>query len=321
MEEQFPLITLAIPVYNTDEFLENCLKSAIIQDYPNLEILVLNNGSTDNSQAIIDKFADKDRRIVKYIIDHLETDKESKDNTYYLAKGDWIVPLDSDDAIEPGYITTMWKRHMETDADIVVGVLQSVDPEGNKYGKLPSDSFDKSQIISGKEAVSRTLGKWKFGINGMLSRKRHFVNSSVNNPDCKFYSSEVDARYFLREAYRVAFSDAVYYHTVNPNSVGQKPRWYKYKYKVDTRRGLLPMVKTDYGIKSKEYACILYESFGVILMAVYFVLRNKANITVEEYDEYKKLTNDLYRGLEIKSLKHFYFFPIKLFTKLVIKFV
>ena len=85
MEEEFPLITIAIPVYNTEEFLENCLKSAIAQDYPNLEILVLNNGSTDNSQSIIDKFAAADNRIVKYYIDHLETDKESKDNTYYLS--------------------------------------------------------------------------------------------------------------------------------------------------------------------------------------------------------------------------------------------
>jgi glycosyltransferase involved in cell wall biosynthesis len=321
MEEQFPLITLAIPVYNTDEFLENCLKSDITQDYTNLEILVLNNGSTDNSQAIIDKFAKEDKRIVKYIIDHLETDKESKDNTYYLAKGDWIVPLDSEDAIEPGYITTMWKRHIETNADIVVGIMQSVDPDGNKYGKIPSDSFDKSQIITGKEAVSRTLGKWEFGLNGMLSRKRHFVNSSVNNPNCQFYSSEVDTRYFLREAGTVAFTNAIYFHTVNPNSVGQKPRWYKFKYKIDTRRGLLPLVKKDFGIKSKEYGRVLYESLGVLLMTLDYVRKNKNNMSDEEYTEYKALSNDLFSKIEIKSLKHFYYYPIKLFTRIAMSLV
>lgn len=319
MEEQYPLITLAIPVYNTEEFLENCLKSAINQDYPNLEILVLNNGSTDNSQAIIDKFANEDKRIVKYYIDHLETDKESKDNTYYLSKGEWIVPLDSDDAIEPGYITTMWKRHIETNADIVVGIMQSVDPEGNQYGKLPSDRFDKSLIITGKEAVSRTLGKWEFGLNGMLSRKKHFVNSSVNNPNCQFFSSEVDTRYFLREAGTVAFTNAVYFHTVNPNSVGQKPRWYKFKYKIDTRRGLLPIVKEDYGNRSKEYGRVLYESLGVLLISSNYVRKNKKRMTTEEYSEYKELSNDLLSKLEIKSLKHFYYYPVKLITKLLIK--
>ena len=320
MEEEFPLITLAIPVYNTEEFLENCLKSAIAQDYPNLEILVLNNGSTDNSQSIIDKFAAVDNRIVKYYIDHLETDKESKDNTYYLSKGDWIVPLDSDDAIEPGYITKLWKRHHETNSDIVVAIMRAVDPDGNEYGELPLKKFDKSIVITGKEAMRRTIAKWEFGLNGMLSRKKHFVNLSVN-PDCKFYSSEVDTRYFLREAGTVAFTDAVYYHTVNPNSVGQKPRWSKFKYKIDTRRGLLPLVKEDFGVDSNEYGQIIYQSLGVILLALNFVRKSKKSLPKEDYSQYKVLTKGLYDNLTISSFKHYYLYPIKWGVRLLMSFV
>lgn len=318
MEEQYPLITLAIPVYNTEEFLENCLRSAIIQDYPNLEILVLNNGSTDNSQAIIDKFAKEDNRIVKYYIDHLETDKESKDNTYYLSKGDWIVPLDSDDGIEPGYITKLWKRHLETNADIVVGIMRSVDPEGNEYGDLIRKGFDMGSIFTGKEAMRRTIAKWEFGLNGMLSRKKHFVNSSVNNPDCQFFSSEVDTRFFLREAGTVAFTHAIYYHTVNPNSVGQKPRWSKFKYKIDTRRGLLPLVKKEFGINSKEYGQVIYQSLGIILLAANFIRKNRNNISSEDYSQFKLVAKDLYDLLEIQSLKHYYLYPIKWLVKGVI---
>lgn len=320
MEEEYPLITLAIPVYNTEEFLENCLKSAIAQDYPNLEILVLNNGSTDNSQAIIDKFAAIDNRIVKYYIDHLETDKESKDNTYYLSKGNWIVPLDSDDAIEPGYITKLWKRHLETNADIVVAIMRSVDLEGNEYGELPKKGFDKSIIITGKEAMRRTIAKWEYGLNGMLSRKRHFVNLSVN-PDCKFYSSEVDTRFFLREAGNVAFSDAVYYHTINPNSTGQKPRWSKFKYKIDTRRGLLPLVKDDFGVYSNEYGQIIFQSLGVIILALNFVRKSKKSMPKEDYAQYKELTKDLYSNLAICSFKHYYLYPIKWGVRLLMSFV
>ena len=314
MEEEYPLITLAIPVYNTEEFLENCLKSAIAQDYPNLEILVLNNGSTDSSQAIIDRFVAIDNRIVKYYIDHLETDKESKDNTYYLSKGNWIVPLDSDDAIEPGYITKLWKRHLETNADIVVAIMRSVDPEGNEYGDLPKKEFDKGIIISGKEAMRRTIAKWEFGLNGMLSRKKHFVNLSVN-PDCKFYSSEVDTRYFLREAGTVAFSDAIYYHTVNPNSVGNKPRWYKFQYKIDTRNGLIQLVKEEFGDKSQEYGHLLYQSFGVIYWAIKFVAKYRKSVSKEDYAQYKKSTQSLFDQLKIKSIKHYWLYPVKLVIK------
>jgi len=320
MEEEFPLITLAIPVYNTEEFLENCLKSAIAQDYPNLEILVLNNGSTDNSQCIIDKFAAIDNRIVKYYIDHLETDKESKDNTYYLSKGNWIVPLDSDDAIEPGYINKLWKRHLETNSDIVVAIMRSVDPEGNEYGDLPQKGFDKSIIITGKEAMRRTIARWEFGLNGMLSRKRHFVNLSVN-PDCKFYSSEVDTRYFLREAGTVAFTDAIYFHTVNPNSVGQKPRWSKFKYKIDTRRGLLPLVKEDFGVESNEYGQIIYQSLGVIFLAWTFIRKSYKSLPQGDYTQYKELTKDLYDNLIIRSFKHYYLYPIKWGVRLLMNFV
>ena len=59
-----PLVSIIIPVYNVEPYLEHCLESIINQTYKNLQIIIVNDGSTDNSPAICDKFAEKDNRIV-----------------------------------------------------------------------------------------------------------------------------------------------------------------------------------------------------------------------------------------------------------------
>lgn len=58
-----PLVSLVIPVYNTDKYLETCLESVINQTYNNIEIIVIDDGSTDSSATICDAYRDKDSRI------------------------------------------------------------------------------------------------------------------------------------------------------------------------------------------------------------------------------------------------------------------
>ena len=321
MSEQFPLISLVIPVYNTERFLEKSLQSAIIQRYPNLEILILNNGSTDSSQSIIDKYAAKDNRVVTYSIPHVQTVKESKDNCYYRAKGDWIITLDSDDAIEEAYVEKLWNRHIETDADIVTGSMISVDLDGKEYAELPAANFNIELILPGKEAMRRTVGRWEFGMNGALVRRTLFTNLYIDNPLCKFYTDEVDGRYLLSSANKVAFTRARYLYTFNPNSTGKKLSWTKYKYRIDSRRGLLPLVRKELGEKSREYGRTVYQSLGIILLTCNYIFKNKEVIDPNEYMEFKTLSTNLFHDLHLVPIRHLYLAPIKFVTRIVMKLV
>lgn len=288
-----PLISLVIPVYNTERFLDMSIKSAISQNYPNLEILILNNGSTDGSQGIIDRYAKQDSRIVAYTISHVETVKESKDNCYYRAKGEWIVTLDSDDAIEKDYISKLWQRHIETEADVVLGCMVSTTLDGEEIGTVPKDGFDYTLVFTGKEAVRKTIGKWEIGLNGALIHIKNLQNIYINNPNCLFYTDEFDGRLFLNAADIVAFVKAKYFYTFNPNSVGKKMSWGKYKYRLLTRQGLLPFIKRNFTEKSAEYESVAIQSLGFILLSLRYYVNNKKSISADVKADIKEQTTKL----------------------------
>lgn len=303
MSEQYPLISLVIPVYNTERFLEKCFKSAIAQDYPNLEILILNNGSTDGSQVIIDKYKAIDSRIVTYTIDHVPTVKQSKDNCYYRAKGEWITTLDSDDAIEERFVSKLWEKQNHSKADLVVATMVGVDFDDNRLSVLPRNGFDYEQVMTGKEAMLKTIKSWLFGMNGALINKRLFKNIYIDNKDCSFYTDEVDSRLFLKEASLVAFSTAEYLHTHNPSSTGQKLSWNKYKYKLQTRQGLLKLVSEDVGVQSAEYGALIWQSLGLCLMTYRFFKTDKKLIKEGDKDDFKAIGGNLMKSIDLHRWK------------------
>lgn len=321
MSDKFPLISLVIPVYNTERFLEKCFKSAIAQDYPNLEILILNNGSTDNSQSIIDMYAQLDSRIITYKIEHVKTVKESKDNCYYRAKGEWITTLDSDDTIEPSFVRKLWEKSENKKADLVVPTMVGVDFDDNRLSQLPHSSFDYDQTMIGEEAMLKTIKSWQFGMNGALIRKKNFKNVYIDNNQCWFYTDEVDSRLFLKDAEKVAFSSAEYYHTHNPVSTGQKPSWNKYKYKLQTRQGLLRLVSNKIGIQSSEYGVLIWQSLGLSLLSYKFFITNKQLVKEGDKADFKRVERELLKEIELKRLKlsTFVYVPLKYLVKILTK--
>ena len=114
-----PLITVMIPVYNVSRYLPQCLESLICQTYRNLDILVIDDGSTDDSGSICDAFAEKDGRVRV-----LHTENRGLGSTRNLAvqnaEGSLYMFLDSDDWIEPHAVETMQRAMTQTGADIVV---------------------------------------------------------------------------------------------------------------------------------------------------------------------------------------------------------
>ena len=323
MTSQYPQISLVIPVYNTERFLEKCFRSAIAQDYPNLEILILNNGSTDNSQSIIDKYAKLDSRIVTYKIDHVQTVKESKDNCYYRAKGEWITTLDSDDTIESSFVRKLWEKSEEKNTDLVVATMVGVDLNDNQLDRLPHKGFDYNQTMTGKEAMLKTIKSWQFGMNGALIKKKIFKNIYIENEECLLYTDEVDSRLFLKEAERIAFSPAEYYHTHNPVSTGQKSSWNKYKYKLQTRLGLLRIVNSDFGVKSSEYGSLIWQSLGLSLLTCIFFFKNKRLVKDVDKLEFKRVERDLLKEIDLKRLKlsTILYVPLKYLVKILVNVI
>ena len=115
-----PLVSIIVPVYKTEDYLEECLDSILAQKYKNIEILCVNDASPDNSQEILEKFATKDARI--RVLTHPKNKGlgAARNTGLKNANGEFIAGVDSDDWIEPTMISRLVRRQKMTNADIVV---------------------------------------------------------------------------------------------------------------------------------------------------------------------------------------------------------
>ena len=134
-------ITVIVPVYNVEHYLDKCLDSLISQTYKNLEIIVINDGSTDNSGAICQEYARKDNRII-YIKKENGGQSEARNMGLDRMTGSYVTFVDSDDWVEPNYVEVLYKKLLEYCADIAVGNYYSFNqPEGMYYFHIFGDSY------------------------------------------------------------------------------------------------------------------------------------------------------------------------------------
>lgn len=113
-------ITVIVPVYNVENYLNKCLDSIIKQTYKNLEIIVVNDGSTDNSGTICQEYAQKDNRII-YVEKENGGQSEARNMGLDRMTGSYVTFVDSGDWVEADYVETLYQKITEYQADIAVG--------------------------------------------------------------------------------------------------------------------------------------------------------------------------------------------------------
>ena len=134
-------ITVIVPVYNVESYLRKCLDSIIAQTYKNIEIIVVNDGSTDASGEICKEFAEIDHRII-YIEQENAGLSAARNTGLENMSGDYVTFVDSDDWIEQDYVETLYKKIVEYQADIAVGNYYSFnESEGMFYFHILGDTY------------------------------------------------------------------------------------------------------------------------------------------------------------------------------------
>ena len=125
-----PLISVIVPVYNVERFLPGCIESILSQTYTRLEVLLVNDGSTDNSGAICDEYAAKDSRI-KVIHKSNGGVSSARNMGLQKATGKYVAFCDGDDCLRKDYLQTMHQLMAHMGADLAVCGFESVDEDGN----------------------------------------------------------------------------------------------------------------------------------------------------------------------------------------------
>ena len=146
------LISIIVPVYNVEMYLSACLDSIINQSYRNLEIIVINDGSTDMSLQIAESYSAKDDRVKVYSYENAGL-SEARNRGISVATGEYITYVDSDDQLYPEALKILYKTILKEKADIVQG--ETI--RGRVYEKIEPKVNYKVLRFNAQEAISDVL--------------------------------------------------------------------------------------------------------------------------------------------------------------------
>ena len=117
-----PKVSIIVPIYNTEQYLTECIESILAQTYKDFELLLINDGSSDNSGKICNKYAQQDSRV---IVVHKENSgaNYARKTGVNISKGEWITFVDSDDIISSDYLKIL-TSHISESSDIIIGQIK-----------------------------------------------------------------------------------------------------------------------------------------------------------------------------------------------------
>lgn len=213
------LISVVIPVYNVEKYLEKCLDSVTGQTYGNLEIILVDDGSTDNSGAICDRYAQKDSRVA---VIHQKNGGLSKARNVGMdtATGKYISFIDSDDYVGSCYIETLYKALPEGGNGI--SVCDYLPVESDDAEQIPGTGvWDMGNPI---ERLEKMYHPKIHGMNFVATRKLFarslFTENGILFPEGRVHEDDATIPKLVYFAQRLNYTDAVmYFYRRNPNSI------------------------------------------------------------------------------------------------------
>lgn len=211
-----PLISIIIPIYNVEAYLEKCIDSIIAQDYTPLEIILVDDGATDRSREICDKYA---KRYENITVLHKKNGglSSARNAGMGLMQGEYISFVDSDDYIAPDMISTLYTDLTQNNADISCISFLNIFP----------DRIVKNTNLTEKIILSKKKALECFLFNGYLTPcacgklyKRELWNN-IKFPDGRLFEDQLTIYKILDLAEKVVFNpDPKYFYLKREGSIG-----------------------------------------------------------------------------------------------------
>lgn len=210
-----PLISVIVPVYNVEQYLNRCVESIVSQSYKNLEIILVDDGSPDNCPKMCDEWAEKDGRI-KVI--HKENGglSDARNVGITASCGELITLVDSDDYIHPDMIQKLLNRMIRDNSDIALCNYELV---GN--WDFSKEYPIKDEVLTCDEALDKLVEYyyWHYEIACAKLYKRYLFDF-VKFPEGKLHEDVFTAHLFFSNCNKIScVSGALYYYVKNDESI------------------------------------------------------------------------------------------------------
>lgn len=215
-----PKISVIVPVYNVEKYLPHCLDSIINQSYTNLEIIVIDDGSSDNCPEICDKYAEKDRRI---IVIHKRNGglSDARNTGIESATGEYLAFVDGDDYIAVNMYEILEKRIIGDSADIAVCNFMYVNDQGELLQEKNHNLPILNECLESRNAIKKLSGpkSWYYvtACNKLYHRE---LFDELRFPKGKIHEDEFVIHHIIQKCGRIScVQDTLYYYVQRDKSI------------------------------------------------------------------------------------------------------
>lgn len=299
-----PLISVIIPIYNSDKYLARCIDSICKQTYTNLEIILVNDGSTDNSINICKESANKDKRISIFDIPNGGV-SNARNTGLKNASGEYIQFIDSDDYVSNNYIESLFNSLTSTNSGLVVCAIESYDNQNIKFDewRVPENVLDFETI--NRDLFLELIEKFLlFGPVNKLYRTEIISQNSIFFDPSLSYGEDLIFNFdYFKYIKSIAINSDVTYKYIHDNTESLSKKHYSNKTELANR---IHFTLIDFfnnnGLTDNKSISVLYNRLFDYYYNETFKITSSRGLTLNE--KYNKVKNILRDQELIKSYKY-----------------
>lgn len=216
-------VTVLVAVYNTEQYLPRCLDSLLSQTLHDIQVVCIDDASTDGSLSILRHYSDSDPRIEVIVLSENHGQAYARNQGLKQARGEYVCFLDSDDWLSADALeraVEVFEKHKETDA--VLFQLDIVEPD--KTERYPLPTFD---VLTGKEAFRLSID-WQ--IHGVYMVRRELHVRFPYDDSCRSFSDDNTTRIHYLHSREVRLCQGVYYYRQHPSSTSHIVNVHRFDY-------------------------------------------------------------------------------------------
>lgn len=216
------LVSIVIPVYNVEMYLEQCINSVIFQTYKNIEVILVDDGSTDDSGTICDRYTEKDNRVT---VIHKNNGGLSSARNAGIEKseGNYIYFLDSDDYIAEDTIAKYVQYLEQFGADVIQGSLCNFYDNVAGLTAINRDNL-QVELFHTEQALKMMMLDHKLGHNAAGSLYKAKLYNKIRFPEGVLYEDLATTFYVIKEADKILYcDDKRYYYRKREGSIMNSP--------------------------------------------------------------------------------------------------
>ena len=226
--------------YNAEQYIDSAICSVLNQTYDDWELIIVDDGSTDNTAQKIDAYSEKDKRIISVHQRNSGTAAQARNTALQYVTGDYVQLLDSDDLLGEDFLEKMEEAlivfandnqirfdEIQNLVSVISPIVIGIDEKGQNVGEVTHAKNYVGKTIAGENAFVLSLD-WK--IHGCVCTNARVLKNIKYAPEL-INGDEFTTRKLFYTAVNVLFTDAVYYYRFNTNSttrnIDNRPRTYE----------------------------------------------------------------------------------------------